>query len=521
MPRQCCCSSATPCGSYCVQVVGCDSTPIIGATVTITGPGTITTSPCTTVGQVTAVNVTSAGSGYTSAPSVSFSGGGGSGATATALAVGTVASFTLTAGGSGYTCIPTVTVSGGGGAGASAAVTLTGTSVASVTVTNGGSGYATPPTVSFTGFGGSGAAATANIMAGAVTSVTVTAGGSGYTGAPIVHFSSGTGSGAAATSVLTPTSVASIARISSGSNYSSAPTVTISGCGGAGATATATLSTLHVASVTVTNGGSGYTSAPTVSFSGGGGSGAAAGATVAGQCCVTITQSGSYTATIAATGNYASSTIHPSLTCTANISTVTLSPTSGYSCTPDPCCPVEDQSGPPYVNPAFTYPSTLLLNDGSGSVTLTRYGSMGSYAYAGCATRTATQASTNCVLSTCTSHIASASVPVLFVLDPCVGPDGDWQLEIRVPTFCENNAGPDYYAWPDSGGTCTAGLSSSVHTCDGAISDSRSAFDSAASASCTSLSLSFSFTFSATSLGNPSFQQHYWIYGTSATITVS
>ena len=60
-------------------------------------------------GAVTAVNVTTAGTGYTVAPSVSFTGGGGTGARATAtIASGAVTAVTVDEGGSGYTSAPTV-----------------------------------------------------------------------------------------------------------------------------------------------------------------------------------------------------------------------------------------------------------------------------------------------------------------------------------------------------------------------------------------------------------------------------
>jgi len=51
--------------------------------------------------------------GYTTAPTVTFSGGGGSGATARAIinANGQVIGFTITSGGSGYTSAPTITIS--------------------------------------------------------------------------------------------------------------------------------------------------------------------------------------------------------------------------------------------------------------------------------------------------------------------------------------------------------------------------------------------------------------------------
>lgn len=71
---------------------------------------------------VIGIYITSPGSGYTSAPTVSFSGGGGSGAAATAVvnAAGQVIGITLTNYGTGYTSAPTVSFSGGGGSNAAA-----------------------------------------------------------------------------------------------------------------------------------------------------------------------------------------------------------------------------------------------------------------------------------------------------------------------------------------------------------------------------------------------------------------
>ncbi|QJE95576.1 beta strand repeat-containing protein [Luteolibacter luteus] len=82
---------------------------------------------------IAGIRITAVGSGYTSAPTVALSGGGGSGATATtALSGATVGSVTTTAAGSGYTSAPTVTLNGGAGTGATAtavisSLTLTGT----------------------------------------------------------------------------------------------------------------------------------------------------------------------------------------------------------------------------------------------------------------------------------------------------------------------------------------------------------------------------------------------------------
>jgi len=93
-------------------------------------------------GAVAALTVASAGGGYTSAPTLSFSGGGGSSVTATAsISSGTVSGATITANGTGFTAAPTVTVTGGG-ATATATITasiLTATDILGITVNWGNS----------------------------------------------------------------------------------------------------------------------------------------------------------------------------------------------------------------------------------------------------------------------------------------------------------------------------------------------------------------------------------------------
>lgn len=82
------------------------STPILTWSANVTN---------TTSKPVLGVTVVSPGTGYTSAPTVTFSGGGGSGAAATAtVANGRITGFTVTNGGSGYSSAPSVSLSGGG-----------------------------------------------------------------------------------------------------------------------------------------------------------------------------------------------------------------------------------------------------------------------------------------------------------------------------------------------------------------------------------------------------------------------
>ena len=64
-----------------------------------------------------------------------------------------VGSVSVTAGGGLYTSAPTVVFSGGGGTGAAGTATMLGGSVVGVAITSAGSGYITAPSVSFTGGG--------------------------------------------------------------------------------------------------------------------------------------------------------------------------------------------------------------------------------------------------------------------------------------------------------------------------------------------------------------------------------
>lgn len=80
----------------------------------------------------------------------------------TVAAGGTLDAVTIGAGGAGYTAAPTVAFTGGGGTGAAGTATVSGGAVTSVTITNPGTGYTSAPTVAFTG-AGTGATATAAI----------------------------------------------------------------------------------------------------------------------------------------------------------------------------------------------------------------------------------------------------------------------------------------------------------------------------------------------------------------------
>ena len=153
-----------------------------------------------------------------------------------------VAGLTRGAGGSGYTSAPAVTITGGGGTGAAATASI---NVGGFRVTNGGSGYPSttkvtispPPLVQ----GAVQATATAQVTNGVITGITITNPGASYTTTPTVSFAPAHPTGATlATAVFTGGSVTGLTVTSHGYGYTSLPTVSISGGGGAGAAATAT-----------------------------------------------------------------------------------------------------------------------------------------------------------------------------------------------------------------------------------------------------------------------------------------
>lgn len=223
-------------------------------------------------GSIVGVTITNNGSGYTEAPDVSFPfdpADVGPGYNTEAEATCTLQS----AGGSGYTSAPTVGLTGGGGTGATALAEISGgkvtglfltTSVAGVNVTDGGSGYP-DITVTITGGGGTGAVAYADTSDGSIDSIEIYEGGSGYTSVPTITISADTGSGATATATISGGSVTGITLDTAGSGY---PYVDVLFEDiGKGAVARPSVSSSGVLSaINLSSGGTGYTSAPTVNI---------------------------------------------------------------------------------------------------------------------------------------------------------------------------------------------------------------------------------------------------------------
>jgi len=183
---------------------------ILGITQTLTliGAGATATATASVVdGGIRTITITNRGGGYSSIPTIGISSAPAGGVTgvATARMIGgiqfcnlnvnpklqSVQHVDIVNAGSGYTTAPLITFTGGGGGSGAAATASIGDGVVGIiTVTSGGSGYTTSPTITFTGISSVSAAATAVInSAGTITAINITNSGLGYTESPLVTIS--------------------------------------------------------------------------------------------------------------------------------------------------------------------------------------------------------------------------------------------------------------------------------------------------------------------------------------------
>ena len=182
---------------------------LLGSSQTLTLVGTGVTATAVigfnTEGSIRLINLSNRGGGYTAIPTIGVSSapaGGVTGILTATMISGinvcnlnisdnqkSVQQVVITNPGAGYTLAPTLQVTGGGGSGAAGTVFIGDGAVGIVTLTDAGSGYTTAPTVTITGPGAGGTTATAEAVvssAGTVTSINITNAGSAYTSSPTI-----------------------------------------------------------------------------------------------------------------------------------------------------------------------------------------------------------------------------------------------------------------------------------------------------------------------------------------------
>lgn len=194
--------------------------------------------------------------------------------TATAATTGTgkrVSSIQLVSGGRGYSRAPTVTLTGGGGTGARAQAAILNGSVVAVQVVEGGSGYTGAPEVAFAGGFGASAALSVGVL-GSVDNFLVTNRGSGYTssgGTNAATIAVGTSEGLTGFQGVVQVQdgqIVGVVILSGGTGATAPPTFTIGGNTGSGAAVTPTM-LYRVNSVTAAHTGNGsYMTPPFVTI---------------------------------------------------------------------------------------------------------------------------------------------------------------------------------------------------------------------------------------------------------------
>ncbi len=239
---------------------------------------------------------------------VTISNGGGSGAEATAAVdpkTGAISAITVTSPGTGYTSPPDVAVTAAGvtptPAAATAAISLG--VITSITVDEAGFGF-TAPAVTITGGNPTPGLEATAVASGGVDNLALSSGGANYAIQPTVEFSLPDAAYCAATpapavpcaqATGTATmdaggSVSAVDVVDPGSGYTSAPTVTITDAGQVNTTAASVVASIGIGRIDVSSGGQGYDSVPTVAINdtvGTADKGASATATIAAKGAVT------------------------------------------------------------------------------------------------------------------------------------------------------------------------------------------------------------------------------------------
>ena len=232
--------------------------------------GPVATADTFVNGSVTSLNILQPGSGYTPAATITIATGAGTPATATPRLSQVVGSISVNQAGENYnpatTSVQLEVVSGGIGAVVSPVQVDNGGGILGINVSTPGIDYATPPTVVINDLSGAGEGATADAVLG-IGLVVVDDPGSGYTPGPITATVTASPTGNPADNATVSANVNAAGEIdpdtitfTPGTGYTSAPTVTFMG-GGMPAGISAYM---QVVEINVTAPGEGYDATQTV-----------------------------------------------------------------------------------------------------------------------------------------------------------------------------------------------------------------------------------------------------------------
>ena len=220
---------------------GSGYTDILRTTITVagatTGAGAVGTVNVGTVGNITTVNLTSGGTGYTKGVKIAFNSSTGSGGTGTAvISGGIITNITIDTPGVGYVAGDTISFLIGGGV-VIPSVSITTGSITSVSILNAGAGYTGTPTLTVVCTSGTGkygnSTAVLNCVAynGSIVNVPIVDPGINYLAdSSTTIVVSGDGANAAFTPVIYNGSIVDVIIENPGVGYSSM-TLTVSGNG--------------------------------------------------------------------------------------------------------------------------------------------------------------------------------------------------------------------------------------------------------------------------------------------------
>ena len=268
-----------------VQIVDVTSTFLTAANLTtiiaappdtdgITATGNAFLAP---TGNVVNIILTNSGLGYNTAPTISFTGGVGSGTTATAiLGSGGIGNIYVTNSGNNYNVLSNIIIQNQDSTAASANLDVHFKLLDLYSISNGGNAYTNLANIQFSGNlvpGGNHATATIVLTGTAITGFVITNSGNGYIGAPNVTINRNTTNVGSISAVVTANIgygyINKITVLNPGlGGYYFVPNVTINRNSTLGGTAAAGQSRIlaPISSIQINTTGSGYTSNPVLTI---------------------------------------------------------------------------------------------------------------------------------------------------------------------------------------------------------------------------------------------------------------